>query len=130
MNCNVVEIKAFMPARDYALSLRFHADMGFTLASDVESVAYSHHGSAALLLQRFHDGRHATNFMMHLLVEDVDAWWQRLHDTGVAVTYGVSLTQSELRPWGMRNFTRDEPGVVGRIAENMPKCRAPAVLTP
>ncbi len=122
MNNRVVEIKAFVPARDYGLSLRFYADMGFTLAPDTESVAYLHHGSAAFLLQRFYEEHHAANFMMHLLVEDVDAWWQRLTDAGLAVTYGVNLTRPELRPWGMRDFTLTDPsGVLWRIAENVPK---------
>lgn len=122
MNSGVVEIKAFVPARDYALSLRFYADMGFTLASDTEGIAYFHHGSAAFLLQRFYDERHAANFMMHLLVEEVDGWWQRLNDAGIAAAYGVSLTRPELRPWGMRYFTLTDPsGVLWRIAENVPK---------
>jgi catechol 2,3-dioxygenase-like lactoylglutathione lyase family enzyme len=122
MTDRVVEIKAFVPARDYALSLRFYADMGFTLASDTDGVAYFHHGSAAFLLQRFYDQRHAGNFVMHLLVEDVHAWWQRLNDRAVAATYNVSLTLPELRPWGMRDFTLTDPsGVLWRIAENVPR---------
>lgn len=122
MNDRVIEIKAFVPAKDYALSLRFYADMGFTLASDTDGVAYFHHGSAAFLLQRFHDERHTGNLMMHLLVEDVDAWWQRLHDSALVATYGVSLTKPELRPWGKRDFTLTDPsGVLWRIAENVPR---------
>jgi catechol 2,3-dioxygenase-like lactoylglutathione lyase family enzyme len=122
MNDRVVEIKAFVPAKDYALSLRFYADMGFTLASDTEGVACFHHGTAAFLLQRFYDEHLAGNFVMHLLVEDVDAWWQRLHDSALATTYKVSLTQPELRPWGMRDFTLTDPcGVLWRIAENVPR---------
>lgn len=121
MNHRVVEIKAFVPARDYALSLRFYVDMGFTLASNTDGVAYFHHGSAAFLLQHFYEEQHAANFMMHLLVEDVDAWWRRLSDTGLAATYGVNLTHPELRPWGMRDFTLTDPsGVLWRIAENVP----------
>lgn len=122
MTDRVVEIKAFVPARDYALSLRFYVDMGFTLASDTGGVAYFHHGSAAFLLQHFYDARHAGNFVMHLLVENVEAWWQRLHDAALASTYGVTLTEPELRPWGMRAFTLTDPsGVLWRIAENVPR---------
>ncbi|MDZ7855896.1 VOC family protein [Sphaerotilus sp.] len=124
MTDRVVEIKAFVPARDYALSLRFYADMGFTLASDTAGVAYFLHGNASFLLQDFYDEAHARNFMMHLLVEDVDAWWQRLHDAGLAQTYGVRLDRPELRPWGMRDFVLTDPsGVLWRIAQNVPTQR-------
>lgn len=59
---------------------------------------------------------------MHLLAEDVNAWWQRLHDRVLVTTYGISLTKPELRPWGMRDFTLSDPsGVLQRIAENVPK---------
>lgn len=124
MTGRVVEIKAFVPARDYVLSLRFYADMGFTLSSDTAGVAYFHHGGAAFLVQDFRDEAHAHNFMMHLLVEDVDAWWQRLHDAGLEQIYGVRLGRPELRPWGMRDFVLTDPsGVLWRIAQNVPAQR-------
>ncbi|HVI77199.1 MAG TPA: hypothetical protein VM715_03365 [Candidatus Acidoferrum sp.] len=31
-NLDAVEIKAFVPARDFALSKRFYEDLGFTIA--------------------------------------------------------------------------------------------------
>jgi hypothetical protein len=46
-NLTPVEIKAFVPARDYALSKQFYADMGFTMASDGGGVAYFHRGHVA-----------------------------------------------------------------------------------
>ncbi|MDZ7923563.1 MAG: VOC family protein [Marinagarivorans sp.] len=98
MTGRVVEIKAFVPARNCALSLRFYADMGFTLASDTAGVAYFHHGGAAFLVQDFRDEAHAHNFMMHLLVEDVDAWWQRLHDAGLEQIYGPGACVTSCSP--------------------------------
>jgi predicted lactoylglutathione lyase len=38
-NLRVTEIKAFVPAKDFALSKRFYQDLGFTLASDGGGVA-------------------------------------------------------------------------------------------
>ena len=74
-NLRTVELKAFVPARDFALSKRFYADMGFTMASDSDGIAYFHHENVAFLLQDFYDKALAENLMLHLLVEDVDAWW-------------------------------------------------------
>ena len=119
-NLKTVEIKAFVPARDYELSKRFYADMGFTMASDVGGVAYFHHEHVAFLLQNFHVKEATENCMMHLLVEDVDAWWQRLDEIGLARRYGVHMGKVERQPWRMRDFVLIDPsGVLWRIAQNV-----------
>jgi uncharacterized glyoxalase superfamily protein PhnB len=119
-NLHVVEVKAFIPARDFALSKRFYQDIGFTLASDAGGVAYFHHGDASFLLQDFHTEELASNFMMHLLVEDVDAWHRHLHDAGIAQQYGVRIGPVETQPWRMRDFVLFDPsGVLWRIAQNV-----------
>lgn len=116
-----IEIKAFLPAKDYALCRRFYADLGFTEASENEGVAYFHHGDVSFLLQDFHPDGFASNLMMHLLVEDVDAWWEHVRATGIAQTYGVRVGAVELQPWGMRDFVLFDPsGVLWRIAQNVP----------
>jgi len=58
--------------------------------------------------------------MMHILVEDVDAWWHRVNDSGVATKYGVTLSNVELQPWRMRDFCLADPtGVLWRIGQNV-----------
>lgn len=52
-NFRVTEIKAFVPAKDFALSKRFYQDIGFTMASEGGGVAYFRCGSASFLLQDF-----------------------------------------------------------------------------
>jgi catechol 2,3-dioxygenase-like lactoylglutathione lyase family enzyme len=118
-NLRTVELKPFVPAKDYDLSKRFYQDVGFTLASDNEGVAYFHHENTSFLLQNFYVEELARNFMVHLLVEDVDAWWARLRDARVADKYGVTMSQVEQRPWRMRDFVLTDPsGVLWRIAQN------------
>lgn len=74
-NLKSVEIKAFVPAKDFELSKRFYQDLGFTMASDGGGIAYFHHGDhCAFLLQDFFVKEFAENLQMHLLVEDVQAW--------------------------------------------------------
>jgi uncharacterized glyoxalase superfamily protein PhnB len=119
-NLRAVEIKAFVPARDYALSKRFYQDVGFTLASDVEGVAYFHHGATSFLLQDYWVEEFGRSFMMHLLVEDVDAWHTAIADAGIAQKYGVRVGPVELQPWRMRDFVLFDPsGVLWRIAQNV-----------
>ena len=119
-NLDAVEIKAFVPAKDFELSKRFYQDIGFTLASDTDGVAYLHHGNVSFLLQDFYVEALAANLMMHLLVEDVDAWWNQLRQTDVASRYGVRLGNVETQPWRMRDFVLTDPsGVLWRIAQNV-----------
>ena len=119
-NLRVTEVKAFVPARDFELSKQFYRDIGFTMASEGGGVAYFHHGHASFLLQDFCVEDHITNFMMHLLVENVDDWHHKISEAGLAEKYKVEVSPVELQPWRMRDFTRREPsGVLWRIAENV-----------
>jgi len=114
-----IELKAFVPAKDYALSKQFYKDLGFTQASDTEGVAYFHCGDSSFLLQDYFVEAFAQNLMMHLLVEDVDAWWHHVHQAGLAHNYGVKVGVVEHQPWGMRDFVLFDPsGVLWRIAQN------------
>ncbi len=123
-NLGVIEIKAFVPARDFALSMEFYQALGFTRASVFEDVAYFHCGDSSFLLQAFFVREHADNFQMHLLVEDVDDWHKKA--TEVAERFDVRIGEPEDRPWGMRDFVLFDPsGVLWRIAQNI-RGRLPA----
>lgn len=117
---DTIEIKAFVPARDYALSRRFYADVGFEEKSEGNGVAYFAAGDCSFLLQDFHHPDLAGNFVMHLLVADVDAWHRHLCERGIAKRYGVRLDTPADRPWRMRDFCMTDPsGVLWRIAQNI-----------
>ncbi len=118
-NLGVTEIKAFVPAKNFDLSKQFYQDMGFSMASEGGGVAYFHVGQASFLLQDFCAESLAENFMMHLLVEDVDAWWAHIDQSGVVAKYGVKLFGIEQQPWRMRDFCITDPsGVLWRIGQN------------
>ncbi|EGQ8406779.1 glyoxalase [Vibrio parahaemolyticus] len=118
-NLNIVEIKSFVPAKDYALSKRFYEAIGFDMASDFGDVAYFSQGSCAFLLQNFYEPEHGNNFMMHLLVEDAESWHQHLSKVGHE-EFGSRLTELVEQPWGMRECCLFDPsGVLWRIGQNM-----------
>ena len=118
-NLNVTEIKAFVPAKNFELSKQFYIDLGFTMASEGGGIAYFHVGNASFLLQDFCAEGLAANFMMHILVEDVQAWWDQVQASGVLAKYGVKVTPLEDQPWRMRDFCLYDPsGVLWRIGQN------------
>lgn len=76
-------------------------------------------GPFAFLLQEFKAPGFAGNFMMHLLVHDVDAWWVRIVSLDLAARYDVRPPRApELQPWGLRvAYIVDPSGVLWHIAE-------------
>ena len=96
------------------------SDIGFELKSSGEDIAYFALDDVSFLLQNFYIKEHADNFMMHLLVEDVDAWWQKINESGVEKKYSIKLGKPEDRPWKMRDFVfTGVSGVLWRIGQNI-----------
>jgi uncharacterized glyoxalase superfamily protein PhnB len=119
-NLAIVELKAFVPAQDFALSMEFYQALGFTRASVFEDIAYFHCGESSFLLQDFYVREHVDNFQMHLLVENVDDWHEKAKE--VAKRFNVKIGEPEDHPWAMRDFTLFDPsGVLWRIAQNTPR---------
>src|SRR5262249_16708558 len=118
-NMTTVEAKAFVPARNFDLSKRFYQDLGFVLAWSSDDLAYFRSGHSSFLLQNFYNKDHAENFMMHLLVEDVQACCRHVQSQELAGKYGVRTEPPADRSWGMRDFVIIDPtGVLWRIGQN------------
>jgi uncharacterized glyoxalase superfamily protein PhnB len=66
--------------------------------------------------------------MMHLLVENVDAWWRRGQAQGVTAKDRMKVEPPEERPWGMRDFVLVDPAaVLWRMGQNTKRAEtAPA----
>jgi len=95
-NLRITEIKAFVPSKNFEISKQFYQDLGFTMDSDDDGIAYFHFENVSFLLQDYCVEALAENFMMHILVEDVDAWWGQVLNSGVVEKYGVRITPIEL----------------------------------
>ena len=116
---DVIDLKAFVPARDYALSRRFYADLGFVENFGGDEVAELQAGGFRFLLQNFYDAGLAGNFMLQLAVEDAGAWWEHIERTGLVERYpGVKARPPAMQPWGLRVlYLTDPSGVLWHIAD-------------
>jgi hypothetical protein len=122
LNLAAIEIKAFVPAADFALSKEFYVALGFEIPWSSEDLAYVRHGETSFLLQAFNEPAFIKNFQMHLLVESVDAWHAQVLSSGVASRFGVKVGEPQDRPWAMREFTLFDPsGVLWLVAQNIPR---------
>lgn len=115
------EIKAFVPAKDFALSKRFYADLGFEQRSEGGGVAYFQVDGCAFLLQDFFEPALAQNLVMHLLVPDVALWFAHVQEQDLAKRHGARVTPLVDQPWGITEFVVIDPvGVCWHIGQNTP----------
>jgi uncharacterized glyoxalase superfamily protein PhnB len=115
----VLDIKAFVPAKDLDLSRRFYLDLGFRQVWGDDSACELERDGHRFLLQRFFVKEHAANFMMSLSVEDADAWWQHIQLLGLKEKYGLGMVRPPaLQPWGLRVLYLSDPsGVLWHIVD-------------
>ena len=117
---DVIALRPFVPAEDFATSLQFYEDLGFTTYPLGDGLASMHLGPFSFLLQAFKAEEFAKNFMMHLLVADVAGWWQRIAALDLAGRYGVRAPAAPvMQPWGLVvAYVFDPAGVLWHIAQD------------
>ena len=103
INLTTSAIRPFIPGgKDYELSKRFYAALGFEMTFDAGEVSGWKCDSGEFLLQNyFHEGW-AHNFMMQLVVDDLDAWWAHIQALDLPGQFGVPAPKPpKKQPWGL-----------------------------
>ncbi|HKS16401.1 MAG TPA: VOC family protein [Planctomycetota bacterium] len=77
MTLRINDLKAYVPAKDYELSKRFYAALGFRMSPGWGDSVDFELGGAAFRLQNYYVKDWANNFMMVLGVDDVEKWHER-----------------------------------------------------
>lgn len=111
-------VRPFLPTKDFENSKRFYQALGFELTLDSE-VAIFKSGSGGFILQRHFQEDWAGNFMMQLMVDDLDEWWSHIQSLDLPGRFGVpSPKPPALQPWGLRvAYFVDPAGVLWHVAE-------------
>jgi uncharacterized glyoxalase superfamily protein PhnB len=119
----ITDLKAFVPARDFALSRQFYLELGFVEKWGNDEVCELELSGFRFLLQNFYVKEHAENFMMHLMVENADDWWEHISHLGLAEKYSLHMAKAPaLQPWGLRVlYLTDPTGVLWHIADRPEK---------
>jgi hypothetical protein len=114
----VKALRPFVPAKDFAISKQFYADLGFRVEPLGDSIAAMHIGSHSFLLQDYYVEVWADNFVMHMFVDDLDAWWEHLTSLNLVSRYGVRSPRApKLESWGLTvAYMFDPAGVLWHIA--------------
>lgn len=112
-------VRAFLPTKDFEASKRFYELLGFERVLDGE-VAIFDVGSGGFILQRRFVRGWAENCMMHLMVDDLDAWWAHIEGLGLASKFDLAWPPRApaVQPWGLRvAFVADPAGVLWHVAQ-------------
>jgi uncharacterized glyoxalase superfamily protein PhnB len=114
-------LRPFMPAKDFDLSKRFYEALGFEKVLDSE-VAIFNAGSGGFILQRHFQEDWAGNFMLGLMVDDLDAWWAHIQSLSLPECFGVRPPKAPaMQPWGLRvAYLYDPSGVLWHISQRRP----------
>ena len=110
--------RPFIPAADFDRSKRFYETLGFEKLVDGE-VAIFRVGSSGFILQRYDQKAFASNFMMQLMVDDLDAWWSHVMTLDLPGRFGVAPPRAPaVQPWGLRiAYIVDPSGILWHVAE-------------
>ena len=116
---SVQALMAFVPAKDLEVSKRFYADLGFKvrpISADLAAVTIGQHG---FLLQNYYVAQWADNFIFHLLVTGLDAWWKQISSLDLPSRYAVPAPRApKLESWGLNEVHVIDPaGVLWHFAE-------------
>jgi hypothetical protein len=110
--------RAFLPSKDFDLSKAFYLALGFPLVLDGEVAIFST-GQSEVILTRFYQQDYAENFMMQLLVDDLDAWWVHIFSLHLPERFGVPAPRAPaMQPWKLNvAYVVDPSGVLWHFAE-------------
>ncbi|MDO6569203.1 lactoylglutathione lyase [Alteromonas sp. 1_MG-2023] len=92
----VIDIKAFIPSRDYDVSKAFYTQIGFKAEFVSSDLTLFENGSCQLLLQRFYNEDLANNFMLQICVTDIDA----AHALCTKAVDKLKISEVTHEPWG------------------------------
>ena len=112
-------IRPFIPSKDINLSKRFYEALGFEKVLDADEVVIFNSGSGGFLIQKRYQKEWAENFMMQLMVDDLDAWWDHISALDLPGRFGVPAPREPaMQPWGLRiAYVVDPCGVLWHIAQ-------------
>jgi hypothetical protein len=109
----------FVPSgADYDASRRLFAELGFEELWESGGYAGFRNGDAQFTLQRFDDETFAGNFMVTIVVGDLDAWWRAVSAMRLDERYPRFRIKPPTQfPWGREVNFIDLAGVCWHVRE-------------
>jgi len=117
----ITSFLTFVPSKDFELSSRFYCDLGFEVSNVAPGVAQARLGPHGFLLQDFYVKDWAENFMMHVMVANLDDWWQHIDALDLPGRFSVQPPKPPaLQASGLRTtHVWDPAGVLWHFSAKM-----------
>jgi uncharacterized glyoxalase superfamily protein PhnB len=114
-----IKLRPFIPSgENYPLAVQFYMDLGFEKIFSSDELTIFKFDETEFHVQNFHNAELQNNFMLELCVQDLDAWWQHIEDTGIVGKYNVRAKRPQIQPYGKRAIHLIDPaGVLWHITE-------------
>jgi hypothetical protein len=113
----VSAMRPMVPAKDFDTSKQFYIDLGFQPRPLADRLVEMRLGVFSFILQDYYVREWADNFVVHVTVSDIGAWWNHIVSLDLPARYGVKIQAPESQGWAMIAGVTDPCGVLWRFAE-------------
>lgn len=118
-NLAVKDIRAFIPARDFALSKQFYSSLGWPVKDLEPRLALAQLGERYFYIQDYYLEDVALNSMLHITVEDSSAWYEHVKAVLKEQQFSAARARPpKLHPYGaIVTFVHDPTGVLLHLCQ-------------
>ena len=113
----VSAMRPTVPAKDLDTSKRFYIELGFRPRQLTDRLVEMQLGVFSFILQDYYVREWADNFVVHVTVSDVGAWWNHIVSLDLPARYRVKIQAPESQGWAVVAGVTDPSGVLWRFAE-------------
>jgi hypothetical protein len=115
----VLSLSPFVPSGEhYESSRRFFAELGFEEIWENGGCAGFKSGDAQFILQKLENSDFAENFMVTIVVPNLDLWWDTIRQMRLDDSYpGVRFRPPTDFPWGREVHFADLAGVCWHVRQ-------------
>ncbi|MBL8857091.1 MAG: hypothetical protein JNL28_01120 [Planctomycetes bacterium] len=118
-NLSVSDLRPFIPAKNFALSKQFYASLGWRVKDLDPKLALVDLGDQHFYIQDYYIKEVAENCMLHLSVEDAQAWYQHVEAVLRDEAFQDARVQApHIQPYGaLVTFVHDPAGVLLHLCQ-------------
>lgn len=118
---SVVDVKVFVPAKDFKLSLSFYQELGWKTIGLFDGLAELEIGGYRFFLQNYYNKEWANNFMFYINVDDVQSWYEHVSEVIEKGNFGdARVNEPKKQPHGdIVAHVWDPSGVLLHLAQQI-----------
>jgi len=118
-NLKVSDLRPFIPAKNFALSKHFYASLGWNVKDVADGMALVQLADRHFYIQNYYVKEFAENCMLHLTVEDAQAWFRHVSSVLQDNKFPEARVQSPTRQayGALVTFVHDPTGVLLHLCQ-------------